>query len=531
MNRFEERFTTTLDHFMPIFEKRIPPSDDSESYLLICGDFFDMQKALFKGVSTPNAHKLLQAKSAYIEIFIHLVAYRICDQLGLSPDAILSCYGGGFEILSPTIDIQTLEELRQSFDNFCLSHFYGLGGLRLIWIDCTSDMWHDPKRYRTLRREIEWRMEDARYRMFDLPNRQALLVYDEDIHHQSLCSICNLRKGGDDSICELCRQWIQLGEFLVHNKRVALVRQGGEMEFFDGYGIVLGDSSDAMTSIDFSQRSYCAINEEGEIASLSDLAEQSGQTEHALKALGLLKGEIDGLERFLEQNHLKESSVHYHSLMASLEQFFKHHLSHLMRQSYPNTYMVFAGDRAFFVMGAWDQMIDLAKEVEEDFREFTHQRLSLSMGIVIASPLTSIEYLALSCHSALEASKHFQEESAITLFGETVSWRSYREAKALSHALETAYHHLPGFSMRLIEELLNIVFLRQSMNDPNRMLEGAMWRSRLNYLFQRNIFENLQEDDEESFGVQQLLNMLNHWIEEAPEVCKIVLYESIYQRR
>ncbi|RUM45741.1 MAG: hypothetical protein DSY46_02270 [Hydrogenimonas sp.] len=533
MSRFEETFSTTFGDFIPIFQKKVPPCDDSDDYLLISGHFFGLESFLFRGVSTQHAHQILQAKSVYIELFMHLSAYRICDQLGLSPDAILSCSSRGFEILSPTIDYQTLEELRQSFNSFCLNHFYGLGGLSLVWMSCTSAIWQDRVAYREFQEEMRGRIEQAWYQKFDLPNQQALLAYDEDIDHQNLCPICNLRQGKREAICDLCQQWMKLGESLVENKSVALVRNDGEIDFFDGYGIAFDDRSDAIALMDLSQITYCTTNEREEIASLNDLAERSSPTnDHGLKALGLLKGDIDNLEIFLEQNHLKASFEHLHSFMASLDQFFKQDLSHLMYQSYPNTSILFAEAGHFFLIGAWDQIIDLAQQIEEAFRRFTYDRLSLSMGIVIANPSTPMEYLVQSCNAALEASKAFQGKSAITLFGETVAWKTYREAKALYQALDTAQKRLTGLSMHFIEQLFNIVVLRQSMKDPDHLLEGAMWRSRLNYLFQRNIFEYLQESDEEqNIWAQELLNMLNQWIEASPEACKMILSEFIYQRR
>ncbi len=88
-----------------------------------------------------------------------------------------------------------------------------------------------------------------------------------------------------------------------------------------------------------------------------------------------------------------------------------------------------------FLLGAWDEILDLARDIEKEFKLFVnYDKLSISFGIAIAKPTTPISYLADYTEHLLEEAKVSMEikevkypKDATSLFGETVKWNSYRE--------------------------------------------------------------------------------------------------------
>lgn len=77
---------------------------EQEDLLMICGDFFGIQKFIFDSVEAKNASKILRAKSAYIQLLTKAIAFYIVKELGLSYQSIISTNAGKFEILGINTD-------------------------------------------------------------------------------------------------------------------------------------------------------------------------------------------------------------------------------------------------------------------------------------------------------------------------------------------------------------------------------------------------------------------------------------------
>ena len=73
-----------------------------DEMLIVCGDFYGIQKFIFEGLATKHAAKVLRAKSAFVQLFTQITAEHICKNIcGLDKKYILSQNAGKFEILTP----------------------------------------------------------------------------------------------------------------------------------------------------------------------------------------------------------------------------------------------------------------------------------------------------------------------------------------------------------------------------------------------------------------------------------------------
>jgi len=117
-------------------------------------------------------------------------------------------------------------------------------------------------------------------------------------------------------------------------------------------------------------------------------------------------------------------------------------------------YIVYSGGDDLFIIGPWDQVIELALEIYKDFRDYTceNPNITLSGGLLFVKPHFPIQRFAQLVTQELEKSKKdadrdngvgLKEKNRITLFGDTVEWREG----------PIAFEELLGFANTLVTEV------------------------------------------------------------------------------
>ncbi len=548
MSRFDKYFSEAFGHLRP----DVPDISEllkGERLWLIVGDFYGIQKFIFEGLATKNASKVLRARSAYIQIFTRVLAYRICDELDIDIQNILSTAAGKFEILSPVDPTEVLPEIAQKVDDHFIGRFYGLSGIGLTSVPCQISDFTDTGSYRRLRDTIAAKVEEGKFAKFSLPARKSVLDYEEGLDNASLCRLCNLRKiTHKEDRCDLCHDMVRLGEKLAKADTLAIVSDEAEIPVFDGYGVAFSENhpfaigtfaiaKEKSGEADFWPiSSYVCKDDEGAIVDFEELAkrairEKDGE-KRGVEALAVLKADVDDMGRFIRERDVTDSFENFATFSKGLDNFFSIEVPALMAKEYKDTYTIFAGGDDLFLIGAWHEMLDLAKDITDEFERFTKKELTLSLGIILVKPNTPVNYLARKSEEALESSKEMAGKAAITLFGETAKIKEYRkEGNAFCETLkltDTETMELPAAFMYRLLELLD---MRMYMKKDTNFFEGSMWKSKLNYAFRRNLFEKLGEDSKRKLQAQELLKACNDMIENYPEVARMVLSEFIYKRR
>jgi len=510
----------------------------ADEMVMICGGFHGIQKFIFERLSTQKASKVLRAKSAFIQIFTIYLAKYICKRLGISEAHILSANAGKFEILAPKVDEARVRDIQSQVDAYFIKHYYGLSGVNIVSIGCTREDF-DPqntKGYRALRELIESAIEDQKFHKLDLVNlKDARLEYDHAIDNATLCRVCNIRKCREEKEviqeeCDICNSFIKLGKKLVleDNKKVAFAKDF-KIDFFDQeYKIelndklksyVLPDSKDSNSPADFSL-----------------LAKKAHKGGKGVEAIGVLKADVDNMGAFLLESDVTDNFENFEIFSKSMDRFFSLYIPKIMKEqkAYNNTYTVFAGGDDLFLVGAWDEIVALARKIDEEFNNFIQSdKLSLSFGIAIAKPTHPISYLASHTEHLLERSKFIDEDeqrkpecdelpkakNAITLFGETLKWECYLETfKKLKEAFENLKEEdtKSAFFYRLLE----LIEMSKRVKYDNH-IPSTMWKSKLVYSFDRNMPK----------GYEKLLKVLDECIESNPKATKMFISEYIYKRR
>jgi len=571
-------------------------------FLIIAGDFFGIQNFIFDEVQTKFVAKTLRAKSSYIQLLIKVLSYYVCEKLEISPYSIISTHAGKFEILAPNEPQikEKLQELQIEFDEHFAKEFFGTTGVGIAYCEAAIEDFilkndNGKPKYKDLRKKIADEVELIKFKKFGLQEKGFMLFeIDENLDNQNLCDFCHKRKGEKEKeyrICSSCKRFVKIGQKLANQelKYIAITKKENKkdikifkefyLHFFDEpskelakddiyiFDISKDQEFNGMEKWELSsyvatesilnekEKEYIEKNrdeklESREILTLEDLAKlsvkeglENGKRESGVEAIMALKGDGDNMGNFIKESDITDSFAKYNFFARMIDYYFSIYVPVKFMQEKP-LYTVFAGGDDLFVLGAWDDVINLAQKVRDDFVKFTNNRLSFSVGLVMSKAHKPINFLANAAEKALEESKDFccliegdeckeickgkekecgdkkvKRKDAITLFGKSVRWESFEKVR------EDTFEQLSKFS----KDKLKTVYLYRLI-DLSEMsyrvncegdIKSTIWKSKLSYIYTRNISSN-------EFG---LLNFLNKTIERYPKEFMLTMFEFIYKRR
>ena len=235
-----------------------------------------------------------------------------------------------------------------------------------------------------------------------------------------------------------------------------------------------------------------------------------------VEALGVLKADVDSMGKFIKDEGIINSFEKFDSFSRNLDAFFSLYIVDRLKSDYPNIYTVFTGGDDLFLIGAWSEIVAFARDIREEFVTYTNNKLTLSFGIAIAKPSTPLSYLAEYSEELLEKSKEIDDDKdAITLFGETVKWKSYL---CVFKKLDRLFKDFEVIKTATLYTLLELCEMSKNIK---KEIRNTLWKSKLNYLFARNI----------DTKYHYILENLNNIIEKNPKETKMFLSEFIYKRR
>lgn len=457
----------------------------SDKNWLIIGDFYGIQKFIFNDLQSKSAAKILRAKSAFVTIFTYVLARYICETFSHNSARIISANAGKFEILLKEFDESKFNEIKRKIDAYFIENFCALTGVNLVFTECFKDDFATKEKYKKLRENITLIIEKAKFKKFDLPYTDKII----------------LNKMSDFD-------FVKLGEILVKD---------GEQKINSAdLGIKFSDFSCDIL-LDERIKSY-VFKSGAQIADFETLALNS----QGVEAIAVLKADVDGMGDFIKNSDVTDSFENFDIFSKTLDSFFSIHIPREMKARFPHTYVIFAGGDDLLLVGAWSEILELARFIESEFKNFIkNKNLSISFGIALAKPTAPISYLTNVCEELLERAKSYEKDGvkkdAITLFGETARWSEYRR---VFDAVTCELSNLADdeISTAFLYRLLEICDMRKNFAG---CVKNALWRSRLTYTIDRNL-PNVAGN---------LIFILSENIKNNPKETKMSVCEFIYKRR
>ncbi len=535
---------------------------------VVSGDFYGIQKFIFDGLKSAHTAKVLRAKSAFVMVLCEFLAKNVADGCN---GVVLSKKAGKFEVAccKPFDEVEKfVKELKKRVDEFFLKHFFGLSGVNFGVVACGFDDF-EVEKFKAFRENLAEEMEQQKFRKFGFLEREkrVKLSLSEKLKNEELCEICGVRKGEckvcyeneKEKRCEVCDAFVKFGKKLASEEDKDVCSG----EFF-GLDSVVGacekvkltdtlrsyvcrDKNDKNRVLTFVELANLSCSEKAcENGGETNLQKQENagenecetkcETQTGLKALAVLKADVDNMGNFIREFDKFKDYKKFHEFSSGLDEFFSRYVPFKLFNG-KHIYTVFGGGDDLFVVGAWDEVVEAAREIDKKFKDFvapTNEKikeaknkklapLSISFGVVIVHEKVPVDIFSELANEAENAAKKLDEngdkKAAISLFGEVVKVENWRKICDEFDAWEKENFKFEGEKTAFLYRLLELCDMSKNVAKD---FKNAMWKSKLNYTLARNF------DEKKS---QKLVCFLTEKIEKNPKETKMKICEIIYKRR
>jgi len=410
-----------------------------ENLLLIEGDFSGIQAYIYN-VSGKGTLKYLRARSSYLELISWDVVLRIIEELDLTLANVVFNAGGHFMIIAQNTGEarNKLENIRKELSEWLWNNLDGEVYLGLEWMKVKGeDMVKDFREVREKLGKLVARRKLRRFEFVD--NIFSFERYSERLIE---CSVCGreireeegIELEGIGKVCKTCEALFHLGGNLLKVKGFALFEKGYEGELSGPFskfvpitGIIPKGAKYYLlkntfepsaevegTFVPYFVSDYYQEGEGNQVVTFEELAEAS----KGAKLVGVIKGDVDHLGLFFSN---RETISEYATASRFMDYFFKFYLKQIIRGYYedvigyvpslgewrerPNVVVVYAGGDDFFIVGAWNEIFELAFRVRNAFSSYTGNNLTISMALGYFHPKTPIYRVAEVMKERLDIAK------------------------------------------------------------------------------------------------------------------------------
>lgn len=257
---------------------------------------------------------------------------------------------------------------------------------------------------------------------------------------------------------------------------------------------------------------YSAKNENDEVMTFDDLAKSSCKIDKGIKRLGVLRLDVDDLgiafssgfvsdKDKIEDNLRYATLSRYADLSKDISMFFKvainkicagdltgcvdfeekaFNIFGIAKAPKRKVNIIYAGGDDLFLVGAWDEVLEVAIDINRAFKQFTNGKLTISAGMAMFSPTYPISKMAEIAGLLVQMSKSKKDKNSIALFGMETNLKANGQLECKHIYTWT------DFEMKVCKEKMNYLLARLSFDGDkfNKLSVGKSLIYRLMDLIQ-----------------------------------------------
>lgn len=433
--------------------------NSEKPFLFVSADFSGIQDFIYT-ISSKGALKSLRARSFFLQVLTNHIIYEILEATSTTPANIVYSGGGGFSLVleNSRQNKESLKKVKESINRYLLDELGGKLYLGMQWIEVSEREMCAPQFKSTwlkvgrllekdkLRRFIEFMPEPLKKIK---PIRKTNAEECQICHRDDLKEMGSIGRGSDKiRACLLCESLYRWGDDLT-DYRYVVIRQSYpshhfiELPSLNGivyYRIIPKPETPKDYQARWVKNSWnideysdgktfpllCADHvikasdlrklEPGEADSTADF-DSLAQASAGKKLLSALRMDADNLG-FLFTRGFGEDKFdlpHYSSLSRQLSLFFSIYLNLLCEGKNQdaldimgrlpaqgrgrNVTVIYAGGDDLFIVGAWNEVVELACDIAKSFYHYGGENpdVSISGGVVLTKedfPLYQIANLS-----------------------------------------------------------------------------------------------------------------------------------------
>lgn len=450
-----------------------------DMYLLVSGDMSGIQEFIYT-IPSKGALKSLRGRSLYLELMLEHIADELLATVGISRSALLYTGGGHFYMLLPNTERvqQALAAAEERINAWLLEHYGTRLYLALAHTPCSAaEFLADGAGVGAVFRRVSELLATKKLQRYNAAELAAL--FDPQSHYNRVedareCAICHLSAtelvpyNADDAIevCPSCHGLYELGQAILAGSVLAITRESVEGSLAlpsltdgDRYLVpctlkeleALGPElvrcyvkNDMQTGEKLATHlfvgDYVRRGDHGEVLDFGELAARSGSGREGIKRLGVLRADVDNLGAAFMMGFRPELATLSRTVTLSRELalFFKNYINELCagrlngageekitpfslfgtaKPAARNVHIVYSGGDDIFLVGAWDDLLELAVDIHRAFTRYTSGKLTFSAGLGLFHVGYPIAAMAREAGALEDMAKNLPGKNAIALFG------------------------------------------------------------------------------------------------------------------
>lgn len=486
-----------IEDYKEAFYRNSQKFYEEKAFLLASLDMSGIQNFIYT-IATKNALRTLRARSFYLEIMMEHLIDELLKKLDLSHANLIYSGGGHCYMLLPNTERcrAILQQFMDDTNQWFLEHFQTALYIAGAWEACSSqDLRNQPEgSYEAVFRNLSAKLSKKKTNRYS-PGQIIWLNQRTQKDYTRECSVCRrIGKVNENGVCPVCQAIEKLSQKVLYEDFFTVIKEKeGELPLPGGFSLVADDENSLkkrMAEIggDFvraygKNRMYTGKNIArklwtGSYTNGNTFKKFAAEAE-GINRIGILRADVDNLgHAFVAGFKNPENKDQYvtlsrtASLSRQLSLFFKFYINHILengeyslrkgeKPGKRNATIVYSGGDDLFIVGAWDDVIQLAVDIRRDFKRYTEGTLTISAGIGIYHDSYPVSAAAEEVAELEDASKKLPGKNGITLFedGETheiISEEGKQRVKDGTYSWEELENEVIGEKFSCIAEFFDV---------------------------------------------------------------------------
>lgn len=439
--QIEDYKSTLFLHGKEFQEKKV--------FLLFSMDISGIQKFIYT-IHSEGALKNLRARSFYLEIMMEHMMDTLLERLELSRANMIYAGGGHCYLLLANTEKtrRIISEFEQELNGWMLEQFDISLYVAAGWKECSADDLRDVPAgsyadiFHCVSDEIS-KKKSARY----TPKQILALNGKQAADYKRECRVCKrVDHLTEEGICQICAAILNLSKDILYTDFFSITKTPKKQALplpFDAW--LLAEDTDSLKTRMAEDAGYVRAYGKNKMFSGKHIAakiwvgnyttgetfEELASQAEGIERIGILRADVDNLGRtFVSGFESEKYGSRYVTLSRTavlsrqLSLFFRHHINAILKHSKYSldgsikkerkAAVVYSGGDDLFLVGAWDDILESAVDIHQEFERYTEGTLSLSAGIGLYQPKFPIHVSAEETAELEEESKLLPGKNAVT---------------------------------------------------------------------------------------------------------------------
>ncbi len=422
---------------------------EKQAFLIYSIDLSGIQAFIYT-IHSEDALKTLRSRSFYLEIMMEHLIDTVLERLSLSRANLLYSGGGHCYLLLPNTEQvkSVLEEFVKEVNAWLMETYdvalYAATGYAEA---SANNLKNVPQgSYSELFKTVSNTISQKKAHRYSAAEILKLNRKERERYNRE-CRICKtMNRINENGLCPICAAMKNASKAIMYEPFFVVLHEKKENALpfpCGGYLIAeseqelrqrLEENPESLIRAYSKNRYYTGLkvatkiwvgNYQSDARTFEELAERAKEA-GAIRRIGVLRADVDNMGQaftagFSETyNTLSRTAT----LSRQLSLFFKCYINEILAQrkyrigigeGARNATIVYSGGDDLFIVGAWNEVIELAVDIRDAFAEYTEGTLTISAGIGMYTPKYPISQIAYEVGDLEEESKNMPEKNSITI--------------------------------------------------------------------------------------------------------------------